>query len=310
MQLGNRIFPYPILNNRKELSEFKNDINFELHISLAQNGEIIKTRNKAILKDVYFSLNDIDLLKLYNEGKIACSLIVESSSSIYRQKFKLTENPQTYEIDLNKLKDDVYLSAYCYATCDIENYSSKNFNEDYKEYAFNITKYDIVAADDGVKFVIDRDLEEDNKVSSIFVIAKSLNNINTISYDMKSDKIYIYLPPKEHDYYNSLKSTSDYNDMFFSMLAIPVLTSCFSELKYYHKNEGTDLAMIVENYRWFDSVLKSYKKEKSVDLSEDEFDSLQSLELAQIVFNYSSINGIDKLYNMVSNVALGDDSDV
>lgn len=309
MQLGNRIFPYPVLNNSKELTEFKENVSFELSMGIDRNGEIIKTRTKAVLKDVCFKLDDEDLLHLFHEGKIACYLIVESPSSIYRQKFLLTDIPQTYEIELGKLKDDVYLSAYCFATCDIKDYSSKSFNDDYNNYTFDIMKYDIVAADDGMKFIMDRNLQEDNKVSSIFVMVKSEMNINTISYDMKQDKIYIYLPPKQHDYYNSLKSAAEYNDLFYSMLAIPVLTSCFSELQYYHKNDGVNFNMIIENYKWFKSVLNSYKKERGIELIEDEFDSLQPLELAQIVFNYSTVNGINRLYKMVNNVNIGDDGD-
>ena len=97
--------------------------------------------------------------------------------------------------------------------------------------------------------------------------------------------------------------------MFYSMLAIPVLTSCFSELQYYHKNDGADFNTINENYKWFKSVLNSYKKEKGNKLTEEEFDSLQPLELAQIVFNYSTVNGINRLYDMVNNVNIGDDGD-
>ena len=43
MQLGNRIFPYPVLNQTKELSEYNKDTNFELSLQLDQNGNIIKT---------------------------------------------------------------------------------------------------------------------------------------------------------------------------------------------------------------------------------------------------------------------------
>lgn len=307
MQLGNRIFPYPVLNQTKDLSEYNKDINFELSLQLDQNGNVIKTRDKVILKDICFKLSDEYLKELYENKIISCSLIVESASSIYRETFPLSMIPQTYEIPIKELKDDVYLSAYCYANCDIDNYKSDNFDEDYKDYDFQIMKYDIVAADDGMKFTVDRNLDEDNKVSSIFVIVKSESNNNTISYDMKSDKIYIYLPPKQHEQYNSLKVHPEWNDIFFSMMAIPVLTACFSEVKALYKSAGEDLQAVLDNYKWFRAVMKSYKKEKGRDLSEEDFDSIQPLDLAQIVFNYSSVNGIDKFYGLVNNV--GGDED-
>lgn len=306
MQLGNRLFPYPVLNNAKELSEFNDNETFELKITLDENGEIIKARDKVVLKDVCFILTDEDLMSLYREGKISCFLILESPSSVYREKFVLTNEPQTYEIPISNLKDDVFVSAYCIATCDIDDYKSRNFDPDYQNYSFNIKKYDIVAADDGMKFFIDRNLDQDNKVSSIFIIIKSDANINTISYDMKPDKIFIYLPPKEHAKYNNLKVDPRWNDIFFSMIAIPVLSGCFSDLKG-SWGDSIDLKMIVEQYRWMRSVLNSYKKEKGIELTDEDFTNINSLTLAQIVFNYSSVNGIAKFCDLIINGGSNED---
>lgn len=297
MQLGNRLFPYPVLNNTKELSEFKTEANFELKLTLDENGEIIKTRDRAILKDIHFELADSDLMSLYKENKIACYLIVESPSSIYRQKYVLTDSPQTFEIPIGNLKDDVYISAYCIATCDIDNYRSSCFDDDYEGYSFNLKKYDIVAADDGMKFVMDRNLDEDNKVSSIFVIVRSDVNGKTINYEMKRERIFIYMPTEEYIKYNSMKSLSEWSDIFFSMIAIPVLTACFSEFRNAIIG-GEDWSDISERYRWFRSVINSYKKETNKVLDEDVFNTTNPMELAQIVFNYSSVNGINKLYDL------------
>ena len=189
MQLGNRLFPYPVLNNERTLSTFDEESAFELKLTLDKNGEIIKTRNETILKDIYFSLNNKYLMELYKDKKIKCFLIVESPSSIYREKYELFDVPQTIEIKTNNLKGDVSISAYCVAVCDIEGYQSESFDEDYKDYSFDIKKYDIVAADDGIKFVVDRNLDEDNKASSIFTIVKNQDSTNLISHDMNQDKI-------------------------------------------------------------------------------------------------------------------------
>lgn len=91
------------------------------------------------------------------------------------------------------------------------------------------------------------------------------------------------------------------------MMAIPVLTACFSEVKALYKSAGEDLQVVLDTYKWFRAVMKSYKKEKGIDLNEEDFDSIQPLDLAQIVFNYSSVNGIDKFYDLVTNV--GGDED-
>lgn len=234
-------------------------------------------------------------------------MIVESSSAIYRKQYELTDKPQTYEIPLGNLKDDVYISAYCMATCDIDDYQSETFDEDYHGYSFGIEKYDIVAADDGMKFVIDRNLEEDNKVSSIFVITKNDAAKKSINYEMQADKIYIYLPTKIREKYDQLKVDSKWNDIFFSMIAIPVLTSCFSDIKSGEQCE--DLTSVIMEYRWFKSIIKSYKKETGKELDWDVFNTTSALEMAQTVFNYSSAKGLTDFCDMVINGGQVDEQD-
>lgn len=312
MQLGNRLFPYPVLNNAKELSDFKDCSSFELKLTLSKNGEIIKTRNNIVLKDIHFLLNDEKLLTLYKDRKIKCYLIVESSASINRRKIELTLEPQTFELPLGDFKEDVYISAYLIAVCDIDEYKNDNFDEDYKDYSFDIKKYDILAADDGFKFIIDRNLDEDNKVSSIFVIVKNIENQKTINYDMNTDKIYIYLPSEQRDKYDQLKVDSRWNNIFFSMIAIPVLTACFSDLKKTYRCEGDDVIDIngiCEEYKWFKSIMKSYQKEKESGLDGETFNSINSMELAQIVLNYSSVSGLTEFCDLVINGNGGGEED-
>ena len=308
MQLGNRLFPYPVLNNERTLSTFDEESAFELKLTLDKNGEIIKTRDETILKDIYFSLNNKYLMELYKDKKIKCFLIVESPSSIYREKYELFDVPRTIEIKTNDLKGDVSISAYCVAMCDIEEYQSESFDEDYKDYSFDIKKYDIVAADDGIKFVVDRNLDEDNKASSIFTIVKNQDSTNLISHDMNQDKIWIYLPEETHNRYSSLKTQSRWNDIFFSMIAVPVLADCFSEIK---ANYGSDIDIndVVEQYGWVKSVINSYKKEKNEVLDGETFSSTNSLMLAQIVLNYSGVKGINTFCDLIINGGDDDEQD-
>ena len=299
MQLGNRLFPYPVINQEPTISEFKETSSFELKITLSENNDLIRVNNKAVLKDIYFSLRDDDLMRFYNEGKIRCYLIVESSSSIYRQRFELTELPQTIEIPLDYLKDEVYISAYCVAMCDIDNYSSSGFGDDYEGYTFDIKKYDIVAADDGMRFYIDRDLAEDNKVSSIFNIIRNENSISLVSYEMKSNNIYIYMPADAYESYTSLKTDARWNNIFYSMIAIPVLTSCFSEIK---ASNYSDVDEITDDYRWFRSVCRSYERETKKVLTADEMSNLSPMELAQTVLNYATSKGVNEFKEHVFGV--------
>lgn len=87
MQLGNRIFPYPVLNQTKELSEYNKDINFELSLQLDQNGNIIKTRDKVILKDICFKLSDEYLKELYENKKYHAHLLLNQHRLFIEKHF-------------------------------------------------------------------------------------------------------------------------------------------------------------------------------------------------------------------------------
>ena len=116
---------------------------------------------------------------------------------------------------------------------------------------------------------------------------------------MRKDRIYIYLPKEQHGKYQSLSQNGEWNDVFFSIIAIPVLTSCFSDIKKERTEGSYSIQDIVDQYNWFRSIMKSFRREKGFDLTEDEFDSLPSIELAQIVFNFSSVNGLTVFSDLV-----------
>lgn len=293
MRIGNRVFPYPVLNNIKYASDFKNTSDFELINTFTENSDVYRTSNSIVFKDIHFKLDDDELKKLYQDGKIKCCMIVESSASVYREKFDITSNPIDIMIPIHLLKDDVYVSSYIYANQDIENYYSKGFDDDYKDYHINIEKYSILAVDDGFKFRVSVNEIEDNKVASIFMIVRKDENSDLMEYENSQDKIKIYLPDKHFKNYESLKMQSTYNNEFFSMLIIPVLTSCLFEIQTEAKmNNTNDISDIIYNKSWFKSICLAYERETNTKLTIDDFLDFQPLKLAQIVFNYASLKGM------------------
>ena len=308
MRIGSRLFPYPVINNNVYLSEYKENLNFELCVEFNENGEVYKNRNHVCLKNSHFKLNDQELLKLCDEGKIKCALIVESSSSIYRERFEITTTPKDILLPLHELKNDVYVSSYIYATENIDDFVSSGFNDDYQGYTFDIEKFDILAADDGFRFNIDYNLEEDNKVSSIFTIIKLEESTDVMGCNMDPNKIIIYLSAKYFSDYETMKNHSDFNEIFFAMLVMPVLVNCLSDIKTAYANND-DISDITDDYHWFKSICFSYEKEKGKKLTMDEFKRLTALELAQDVFNYSTTKGLHKFCDLVVGSGFGGELD-
>lgn len=86
-----------------------------------------RTKNSIVFKDIHFYLEDKELIKLYEEGKIKACLIVEASASVYREMFELTDKPTDITVPIHLLKGDVYVSSYIYANENIEGIIVRGF---------------------------------------------------------------------------------------------------------------------------------------------------------------------------------------
>ena len=310
MRVGNKNFPYPVLNAFQFKSDFKDDSIFKLKNTF-DNGDVIRTPNSIILKDICFELEDEELLKLYNEGKVKASLIVEASASVFRHSHELNITPNEIVIPIHLLKGEVTVSSYLYACEDILDYQSNGFNDDYLGYTINIEKYSILAVDDGFKFIVSLDEAEDNNVSSIFTIVRIDENSDVMKYENTSKKIKIFLPQKHFKNYESLKMQNSYTNEFLSMLIIPVLTCCLYELQESARYDDaiTDISDITYDKAWFKSICLAYEREQKKKLTIDEFIDCSPLELAQIVLNYSSLKGMKEFSKLILQGDRGDDNE-
>lgn len=308
MRIGNKLFPYPTLNHEQELSGYNSTSSFELKFQTTEDGELLKDEDNVFLKDIHFKLNNVKLQELYDAKKIKCALVVECSDSLFRQKFLIEENGEDISIPLHELKNSVTMSAYMYVEEKIEAYFNDDFKDDYLGYQFELEKYDIVTIDDGYKFQIYIDSEEDNKISSIFTLVRSDSNDERVHFESGLNKINIYLSPKYYKEYSSLKRTSTANNMVFSILLIPVLSSCLEELKA--KIEDIDyLEEIIELKNWFKSICVSYENVSGSKLTIDKFKEKDSLEIAQMVMNDSTCKGLQDLSNLLYEGLRGGEED-
>lgn len=297
MRIGNKIFPYPTLNQNKDLSEYKESSSFELNLT-TNDGELIKDEDRIILKDVHFQIENDELEELFYEEKLKCALIVECSPSLYRKSYLIDDFPSDIDIPLEYLKDRVNISAHMYANEKISNYMNKDFNEEYEEYKFNLEKYNIVAIDDGYSFRVDIDDEEDNKATSIFTIIRLDSRSHIFNYENGSDKINLILPIDYYKMYNSIKDTKEANNIVFGLLLVPVLSKCLDEIRIIFE-DAEDVEEIIEEKRWFKSICKSYEKVFDLKLTIDEFRDINTYELAQKLLNNGTSQGLRDFSDML-----------
>jgi len=295
MRIGNKLFPYPILNRNKANSTYLLSSDFQLSVEKDENGNLFTKKDKLILRDARFELNNKKLEQLYKDGKIGCYLIVECSASLYREKFELTMNPNTIEIPLANFNGRVIVSAFLYAKEDFNDYTNETFDEDFANYKFSIEKYCILAADDGFSFISKIDPMEDKQKSSIFTLLRDTTNTQ-VRYISKPNKILIYIPSRYYDVYTLLRNTPNSLNILYSMLAIPALAGALREIQE-GLNDGrfSDLQDVMEQRKWFVSVYNSYKKETGEKLERSVLEDKGPYELAQIVLNNAVCKGMEDL---------------
>ena len=304
MQLGNRAFPYPVLNKNDNLSDYKESSTFMVSFDTNEDGSPYVVDGKVIFKNLHYTITDDSLKELIEEEKLKGAFIVECSASVYRNKFDISQTPYDLPVSVHELNGNVVTSCYIYATEDITGFKSDGFIDDYKNYTFDIDKFDILAADDGYKFKIDLDPTEDDKVSSIFTVIPLETNESIMKYENGDRNITIELPREYFNSYDIIKRKKEYNNIAFSMIAIPVLSNCISEINTY---EWEDIDSICDEHKWFNAVRISYKRKKGTELILENFYEMNSLELAQLVLNNASCNGVKDFENML--VGNGDDDE-
>lgn len=306
MRIGNRVFPYPVLNNEKKFSGYKEKCEFKISYDEKRTG-LSTDRENLLFADLCFSLNDEKLLSLYRDGKVDVEMVVECSYTVYRKCFTLTPNPQELKIPVDNFAGGVEISAYLYASEDLPEFKSEGFSPVYSDYTFGVEKNDILAADDGFVVDVDIDSAHDGKVSSIFRLIKVASDENRIGYDMGADYIRIDLPEKVYDNYNVMKNNRDYHNIGFGLIAIPVLANCFDGLKTATYESIDD---VVGECKWFRSVKQEYYRKTGTELDWDTFVRDSSFEQAQIVLNDASANAINNFADiLLGTVTEGEDSD-
>lgn len=290
MQIGNKMFPYPTINNIGLRNCFK-ETTYALKCNDYNDGQ------NYILEDAYIEINNDNIKRLMSEGYLGVGLIIECSTTVFRKMYEITIEPQTIKIPIGDLRDRVEISCYIYAKKEIEKFQDDDFLEDYNGYSFKIDKNDIIAIDDGYTTVIDYDESIDKKVSSIFQIIRD-KSADSMVIEKKAKKIVISLPDEEFTYYDNLRRNDNFQNIFFSMIAIPALTYCLKEFQDAIRTGDYDLDSIEMEYNWFISVKKAYKNQFNIELNEEILKNANVSVVAQKLLNNGNLKGIKDLFDI------------
>lgn len=296
MQVKNKIFPYPIINNNKNYSNFN-----ELAFDLIYEPE--ETKNAYILKNTRFFTESKTILKLIKEGKIGITVVVESSNSVYRKSFEITEETKDIKLFKSEFLERVDISMFAYAKKDFI-FQSDEVDEDYLGISFNIDKYDIVGVNDGFNIRFKHNDEEDNLIHSIFSINVG-HNLEEGEYLVEFDigrKISINLPENDYKNYKIIYTVPVYKEVFFNMLLIPALIEGLSLCKAMLDDPSKDLEDVANRYLWFRSILTSYKRLEGKELTIETFKGCSLSSLSQKLLGKPLGEALKKLVSETNNL--------
>lgn len=286
MLLSKRLFPHPVMKKTPH-DDYKTSF---FNLGFEQNQ--IDSNEKIKLKNLQFSTNNDNFRNLVIGGKIKVYAHFECSNTLFRKVVALNLTPLDFEIDKKDLNGKLMITCFAIANEDMPDFYDIDFVDEYDNTHFDIDKYDILAFDDGFSIDIIHDIDKDDKISSIFMVIPKLDDQNDgAEYIYEDRKIIIKLPQLRYNQYDRLKYVKNYQNLFFSLFAVPILSMCLNDLK------GRNFDELELDFNWFISIKNAYKKIYNDDLSSDEFEKIDTYVFAQQIFENPVSKTIDELYN-------------
>ncbi len=300
MNIGSRLFPYPLLNNEKLFSQFK-----QASFALKYEEFIDENRSLYIFKNIHCELLSDYFLSLIAKKLVKVVCVIECAPTMFRKTYEIGTSNRDIEVSLYDLNGKVSVSAFIVAVQDFE-YKSDDFLEDYSDYKFNIEKNYILAVDDGFTNRVDFNNEEDSKKSSIFIVIKNKkikDESMLVSYD--SNKIRIELPENQFNHYEKTKQIKKFTNLYFSLLVIPALSICLTQLR----KDGVDVDELRIENSWFNAFCIAYEKLNKREVDNQLFRDMDVHYESQKIFNMPVTKALDDLFNLTIGSFGGDDDE-
>lgn len=285
------IYPYPIISNNQYIGSYANSFFKIIYIPE-------ETEEKIILKDIRIDTNNDRIRQLIVTNYLKAKVIIDSNESMFKMVEDVTFEPKSVEVLKSNLKGEVIVSSSLVTNEEISQFTDNDLKELYKGIKFTIEKNSVVGLDAGKSFKISHDDKNDKKISSLFTISR---NIDSDDKEMKVNinygkKLQILLPNDEYEYYDQMQNNKDLTNVFFTMVVLPTLQDALSKMQIEVTNDKP-LGQLSDRYPWFDTILKIYKNNTGIELTEEAFKDVSIIKISQNLINNCICNGIIEQYN-------------
>lgn len=289
MLIKSRLFPYPILDQFEETNCY-DDSSFTLSYDIEEDD-----KNNLIKLTISYNLDEENLLGLIKKGDCKTSVLIDCSYTNFRQQFDFGENNElVLTFPRDNFLESTEICGLIIANKPLAGFKSKKFKELYKGIEFDIEKNDILALYQAEPFHTEFEDEDIRKIESIFSIKRNekIEEGFKVDFALNPKKIIIWVPSKTYDIYDSTKLYTDYTkNCYFSFFLTSTIATILQEIKL--SDDFEDIQDVCFKYKWFKSIIKSYKTNTGNDLTLEIIKKEEPTYLAQILLGNCVVKGIE-----------------
>lgn len=270
MAKNSTYFAYPILCN------YNDDYN-HIKFVAGTTGKMSKTNKKSII-ETYVEIEDEEINNLLNSRELKIILKVFCSSTKYRKVFEIQRGFDKIEINNRDINNRVEFTTYIIANKDISNYSSYNFNDDYKGMKFNIEKGSIIAIGKEETLFFEKDIDDLTRINSIIKI-RDLKKENE-PMNVEWDHLYIRIGLSTSDFETYCRYSEYCIPIANSMIVVPGIMYVLDQLS----SEEIDISDVVDD-KWYRVLSKKISEATGKEFNLAYLKANSSFEIVQRLFD-------------------------
>ena len=275
---ADRLFPYPMLaEGRDDYKTCKFDAKIKPSYDAADN----------LILESNFSTDCAEIKNLIADGSAEYLLHVECPATIYRETFNQSRENFLCKVPLNRVKKNLDCVALIVLRKDVENFSCRDWNDDFTWLTFNLAKGSVLAYQNFQPLTLPEDKDIFKNVSSIFSVYKKLGSVAPFDVEITSEKIKIGLNEKDYLRYRRYCSNPKMQPILNAMIILPALVYVFEELKI----EGAE--EVHNSSAWFLSLAAAYRRKK-INFVDHLYEE-DSFHLAQEVMNLPLTKALENI---------------
>lgn len=282
MEIKNKLFPYPVLSSGSD--DYK-DCAFSVELQLKQDGY-------DYILEVASNLTSQSLLELIQNGKASFVYHLECAQTGFRKVLRTNKSTYKYTLSEKDINGRLEINTFVVAMENVENYTSHEFHDDYQEQTFNIEQGCVLAIGDGLTADISKKIDDLANNPSIFNIVRNADEAcQQMLVDLDGQKLIIKLPSEQFYNYKVLNKAPQVQPVINSLTLIPALTYALEYLRSIPRDERNDFS----NQLWYRTIRKTMQKVFHIDIESDDYNNINSIELAQKLIGNPLTNAFNAL---------------